>query len=162
MSLNEGKGKPLSKRTKPTFITVGKRKMISTGRFNAGLVADYIFVEGLTRWVPIGEVARVTYGSQTINTKSMIRHRLPKVNHEMVNRGKLLVYQRPKPSGRTIAVKIFTGDTEEEQEAMVAQIEMRRKRKESSQEQYERELSLLQQIREEIKASAINLVDFEW
>src|SRR6185312_17031344 len=96
----------VSERTKPTFVTVGNKQIISTGRWNNELMADHVSEHGRGKWLRIGELARVARGSNTIANKRYVRSRLSRLFLELLNRGELLVVEYNGDHYGASAVKI--------------------------------------------------------
>ena len=78
-------------RVPPTLTTIGKRQVISTGRWNDLVMADYIFKHGSMRTIEIGELARVAYGHNNNDTKAKARRYLHKIFALLIDRGVLMV-----------------------------------------------------------------------
>jgi hypothetical protein len=132
-------GKVPTKRAKPEFVKIGNREIISSCRWNDDLMADYVLRK--ERWIKMGELAAVAYGSQSIKTKTQARKRHASLARKMLERGFLLL-KRPGPHGRIGEVKVYMR-SEKDQQEMFRQVEEMRRRSEYSVEQYERAVSLV-------------------
>lgn len=82
------------KRSKPTLVLLGTRLIPSDSRFHPDLAAEYVRDHGgRTRWIPIGELARVFYGGNTPSNKDRIRKRLCLIWRALLAQGFLLVIE---------------------------------------------------------------------
>ena len=138
-----GKGKEIISRSKPTLMTVGKRTVISTGRWNDALMADYVIQEGTIRWIKIGELAGVGCARNTIDTKKLVRSRLSSLFKELRERNKFLAIRYTDQHKAASEVKIADLASEEEKKNVLVKLKSMKRRKEMSEEQYEKSLALL-------------------
>jgi hypothetical protein len=130
-------------RKPPTLTTLGKRQVISSGRWNDIVIADYIIANG-TRSIEISELAKIAYGHNTNDTKTKVRHYLHKIKTLLIDRGHILVVDYEVRRGRrALAVKLFDGQTEGERQRVNTELARMRHRGEISIERYERALILL-------------------
>lgn len=144
----EKSGKELRKITKPTFLDVGGKQVISTGKWNNDLMGDYVLEHGRAKWVSVAELAKTSYLQSMPRTKARVRQCLHQLVNNLLARGFLLVIEYSGPHGRAQAVKIADPTSELDRQAADAQIERRRRRKEWSTAQYERALSILRMTME--------------
>jgi hypothetical protein len=74
-------GKELSKpRAKPTLVTLDNNKqIISSLRWNDGVMAEYVLVHARKDWLTIGDLARICYGQNIANSRDRVRGRLHKL-----------------------------------------------------------------------------------
>jgi hypothetical protein len=126
-------------RTPPTIIPFGKREVISTGQFNAPLVAEKIIRDGVNEWVSVSEVARFVYGRSFKTNNDRIRRCIWNLRRELLRRGFLLITE-----GRPVEyVKIFvSGSGLEKQIAEKLLLAMYRRR-DFSKELYDRAASIV-------------------
>ena len=135
-------GKAVSVRAKPTLITIGARTFISTGRWNNDLMADYMIAEG-DKWLKVGELARVGCAANTIATKRRVRQRLSSLFKVMRERGFFLAVEYNDENGAASAVKIADLSSAEDRRKVLAKLDSMKRRKEMTEEQYEKSIALL-------------------
>jgi hypothetical protein len=143
----------VTERAKPALITIGDKQMISTGRWNDGLMADYVSENGLVKWIQIGELAKVACGSNTIPNKKRVRARLSGLFMELRNRGMFLAVEYNGEHNSATAVKIADIASEQDRQNVRARLERMWKRKELTSEQYEKSENLINAM-ERMRASA--------
>lgn len=136
-------GKEVTPRSKPELITVGKRKIISTGRWNNEVMADYVLEYGVERWLKIGELASVGCASNTIASKMRVRSRLSSLFKELRARGTFLAIEYNDDHSAASAVKIADLRSETDRQNVLDKLESMKKRKEMTQSQYEQSIALL-------------------
>jgi hypothetical protein len=133
-------------RAKPTFVTIGNKQIISSGRWNNELMADYVFVHGREKWLGVGDLARTAYGQNTPRSKERVRRCLPQLFKAlMATRTELLVVEYGPPHNRARAVKLFDRQSEVDRQNLKIKLERMKKRRELTAEQYERALVVLQE-----------------
>ncbi len=131
-------------KAKPELVTIGNRQIISSGRWNDNLMADYIAINGRTKWLSIGELAKVAWGQNTPTTKARARKRLSSLfAHLLVNCGQLMVVEYSPPRNRAQAVKLFDPTSEPERQALSSKLMKLLNNKELSSERYERAMVIL-------------------
>lgn len=141
MSLTEvGK---VHERAKPELIKIGNHERTSSGKWNTSLLADFIIRKAWDRWLPIGELARVAYGSPMPRAKAQVRKNHSNLARELLRRGFLLLSDKSGQHGRIMSVKLYDSSIETERCAMGTQIEEMKKRCEYTAGQYDRAVSLL-------------------
>jgi ubiquinone/menaquinone biosynthesis C-methylase UbiE len=131
-------------RPKPTLVTVGKRQVISSGRWNDGIMADYVLLHGRAKWLPIRDLARVAYCNGTPRSQERVRACLHKLFRTVLSRGELLVIEYGPPHNSAKALKIFDKNSELERQTLQSKLERMRQRRELSSEQYEHAMLLWQ------------------
>lgn len=131
-------------RTKPTLVTVGNKQIISSGRWNDELMAEYVLVNGRSKWLTIGELAKVAYGQNMPRTKERVRRCLYKLFSYMLHRNKELLSIECGPRNRAMAVKVFSQHSEQDRQNLVVKLERMRKRRELTSDQYEQALIVLE------------------
>jgi hypothetical protein len=132
-------------RTKPTLITVGKRQIISSGRWNNDLMADYVMMHGACRYIPIGELAKTAYMQAMPRNKERVRKNIFHLFRTILLKyGRLLVVEYGSPHNRAQAVKLFDTSSDLDRKALWPKIERMRKRRELSETQYEMAVEVLQ------------------
>ena len=143
--MDDGKapGKDIAERSKPTLITLGKRTVISTGRWNDSLMADYLMEEGVNKWIKIGELASVGCSRNTIDTKKLVRGRLSSLFRELRERDKFLAIRYDDEYKAASEVKIADLSDMNERKNVTDKLSSMKKRKEMSQEQYDKSIALL-------------------
>jgi hypothetical protein len=143
--MSEGKDNtPVVGRTKPEMITIGNRKLMPGGRWNNDAMADYIIENGQSDWIPIGQLARDGCGSNTIPNKRRARSRLSQLFTIFRDRGMWLAIDYGGDHNSAMGVKVANVELAEDRQNVEAKLERMRKRKELTQENYERSLALLQ------------------
>ncbi len=138
----KGKGVAVQ-RPKPTLIMIGKREVLSTGRWNDPAMADYVIKEGKDRWIKIGELASVGCARNTIDTKKLVRGRLSALFRELRSRNLFLAIRYNDDFNAASEVKIADLKAKDERKHVTDKLESMRRRKEMSQEQYEKTIELL-------------------
>jgi len=136
-------GRKLVARTKPTLVTIAGRVVISTGRWNDQLMADYVMEEGRNRWIKIGELARTGCSSNTIATKKRVRGYLSRLFMVLRSRGEFLAVNYHDDNKAASEVKIADLTSDEDKKNVRLRLERMRRRKEMSQEQYDKSVALL-------------------
>lgn len=136
-------GKEPVVRSKPSLVTIGKRTIISTGRWNNEVMADYVIKEGGTRWIKIGELAGVGCASNTIATKKRVRNKLSSLFKELRARGIFLAIEYDGDNSAASAVKIADLSSDKDRQNVLDKLENMKRRKEVTQEQYEKSIALL-------------------
>lgn len=142
MSAENETGKAVTERAKPTLITIGKRTFISTGRWNNDLMADYVIAEG-DDWIKIGELARVGCASNTIDNKRRVRARLSTMFKLLRERGYFLAVKYDGENGAASEVKIADLKSNDDRDKVMFKLNSMKKRKEMSQDQYDKSVALL-------------------
>src|SRR4051812_34672466 len=130
-------------KTKPTLVVIGTRTMISTGRWNADLMADYILENGRDKWLSVGHLARVGCGSNTLPTKKRVRTKLSSLFTHFCERGEFLAVEYGGNHNAAMSVKVADLNAASDHQSVVLKLERMRKHKELTQDQYERFTALL-------------------
>lgn len=145
---SKGEGKsvvPTTERAKPILVTVGNRQIISSGRWNDKVMADYVLTNGRSKWVSVGALAKVAYGHQDMTTKRKVRRYLHSLFLLLVvERDEFLVIEYEPKRGRAMAVKLFEQGSEMDRQALHLKLEKMRSRSELTAAQYGNALSCLQ------------------
>jgi hypothetical protein len=139
----KGSGTDVVERSKPTLIMLGKRKVISTGRWNDSVMADYVTEEGEHRWIKIGELAAVGCSRNTIDTKKLVRGRLSALFRELRDRNLFLAIRYDDEYHAASEVKIANLRDVDELQNVKDKLNSMKKRKEMSQDQYDKAIELL-------------------
>lgn len=140
---------PTTTRAKPELVTIGTRQIISSGRWNDELIADYVMLNGKDRWITIGELAKVAWGQNTLSTKARARTYLSRLfKHILLRHGMLIVVEsaEPKHHFRAQAIKVYNPESEQERQCLSAKLHKMERSRELTAEWYERALGILQQI----------------
>lgn len=87
-------------RSEPTFVQIGKRQVISTGKWHPSKMADYLAIHGLDRWVSVGELAWTAFLSGSIENNEKVRVRLASLESELLERGKVMIRETGHPMVR--------------------------------------------------------------
>lgn len=134
-----------TERAKPELLTIGNRQIISTGRWNNGLIADYLMLHGSSKWLTVGEIAKVAWGQNTISTKKRARRCLSHLWHYLlVERGQLLVIEySPDGHHQAQALKIYDPQSVSDRQVIEIRLERMSKTKELTEDRYQRACSLL-------------------
>jgi hypothetical protein len=141
---DEGKGHtPAIGRTKPEMVAIGDRKVMVGGRWNNDAMADYIIENGQDDWIPIGKLARDGCGANTIPNKKRVRSRLSQLFILFRDRGLWLAIDYGGDHNSAVGVKVANIGLTEDRQNVEAKLERMRKRKELTEENYERSLALL-------------------
>lgn len=133
-------------RSKPTLVTVGNKQIISSGRWNDELMAEYVIANGRAKWLTIGNLARTAYGNGSPRSKERVRqclHKLFKIL--MTTFGELLVVEYGPPFNRARSVKLFDRKSELDRQTLKNKLEKMRQRRELTAEQYEKAIIVLQE-----------------
>jgi hypothetical protein len=141
--------KAIVARSKPTLTTLGTRIVPSDGRFHPNLAADYIVDHGgLTRVIPIGELARVFYGGNAPVNKKRIRQRMYRIWGLLLARGHLLVILYE--GSRAVACKLFDPRSTEERQQLQSRFERMERYRMVKGDQLERALELAARMEAEV------------
>jgi len=153
MLVQDGEGKwPVRqskpvKRPKPTLILIGGRFMISTGRWNDQLMADFMINYSEGKWIKVGELARIGCGANTIPNKRRVRGRLSSLFMELRSRSVFLAIEYHDNYTAASAVKIADLASDEDMANVTNKLERMKRRKEMSQEQYEKSIALMESLK---------------
>jgi len=134
-------------RVKPTLITIGKKQVTSSGRWNNPVMGDYVRVHAKHKWLGIGELARTAYHQNTKRSRKAVcgcLHRL--FAFLLVEYGELLAVEYDGPNKSASSVKIFDSSSPPdslERRYLKSKIDRMKKRRELSCEQYMRACQLL-------------------
>jgi len=79
-------------RSTPIFVDVDGKTRISTGRWNDKLMVQYV-VENDDRWISVGELARVAWGSNNLHNKHRVRANLSRMFKLALEVNKLLAIE---------------------------------------------------------------------
>ena len=144
-------------RAKPTLVTVEEgRKIILGGRWNDGLMADYVIGNGSDKWLTVGHLAKVGCGSNTIPNKKRVRNNLSSLFLELMNRGMFLAIEYGDDFKAASAVKIADLKSVEDRQNVETKLDGMKKRKELTSEKYDRAITLvraMQPFNEEEKSA---------
>jgi len=129
-------------RAKPELVTVGKGTVITNGRWNDQVMADYILEHGQDDWVPIAKLAKVL-GALTQSNKKRVSKHATSLFKTFRERGLWLAVEYAGKHGSTTAFKVADIKLAEDRQAVDAQLQRMKKRKLMSDEQYEMSMRLL-------------------
>lgn len=132
-----------SGRAKPTLVTVGDKQIIANGRWNNDVMADHVIAHGQKKWLSIGELAKVGCGGNTIPNKRRVRARLSSLFTTLLDRGLFLAIEYNGQHYGATAVKLADVALTADYESVTAKLDRMLKRKELTEERYERSLALL-------------------
>ena len=145
-------GTDLAKPSKPapTLVQIGDRWLTSDGRWHPQLAADYVLAHGgLTRWIPVGELARVFFGSGSPSNKARIRFRMHTVLRMLLAKGFLLVVEYG-PRAAAQACKIYDPKSQTERQYIKARLERMAKLKSLKVAQFDRAVALVEEADHEM------------
>lgn len=148
--MNDGKELVLRSETaiekrssKPTLMRLDNGRMISSnGRFSAELAAGYIRENGRDKWLPVGELARVFAGSNTIPGKKRVRKNFSRTFNELL-KGDDFLLKETGPNGRIQSVKILDVTSEVERQQANDQVQRMLRGKELSAEKCRRAIEVI-------------------
>jgi hypothetical protein len=149
MSEIQGEGRSVSieqakpERAKPALIKIGKRWVISTGRWNDILMADYLMENGREEWVKVGVLAGVGCGANTIPNKKRVRSRLSSLFMELRERNLFLAIKYDGDFGAASEIKIADLNSDHDRQNVKDKLKRMKRRKEMSEEQYDKTIALL-------------------
>ena len=129
-------------RTKPTLVTIGNKQVISNGRWNDILMADYVSEHGQDKWIQIGKLAGVL-GANTIPNKKRVRKGLSRLFMELRNRGLFLVVEYNGDYNSANAVKVADISSEQDRQNVMARLARMWKRKELTEDEYHKSQNLI-------------------
>lgn len=132
-----------TERAKPTLVTVGDKQIISSGRWNDELMADYVLDHGREKWIKIGELAKVACGSNTIPNKKRARRRLSSLFRALLDRGMLLSVEYNGDYNSATAVKIADINSEQDRQNVTIRVKRMQARHELASDQYHKVTKLL-------------------
>lgn len=142
----------LTKHPKPTLMKMGTRWITSDGRWHANLAADYVLGHGgLTRWIPLGELARVFFGSGTPSNKDRVRYRMHQMFTALLGKGLLLVVEYGERNAAQ-ACKLYDATSKIERDYVHARLKRMAKMKTLKAEQFERAVELVEHADVELHA----------
>ena len=127
------------RKSKPTLIQVGKGSICSTGKFHPALAVAYIKDKPRTKWIKVGELARVFTGANTIPGKRRVRKGLPAVFKQFLDRDDFLLQHRDwreKGHGRIEEIKLIDPTSEVDRQQAEAQLQKMKARHELSADKY--------------------------
>ena len=132
-------------KVKPTFVTVGTKQIISSGRWNDELMVDYVLTCGEVRWIPVGELARVAWGQNNIANKRRVRYYLSRLwKLIMVKKGRLLSVEYAADGHHpALAIKLYDPANETERLSLQMKIDKLQKSKELTEAMHDRALEIL-------------------
>ena len=107
------------------------------------MVADRLIEVATDKWLTIGELARIGFIANTIATKRRTRAYLSRLFMVLRSRGLFLAIEYLDENGAASRVKIADLNSKEEREIVLSKLERMKRRKELSQEQYEKSIALL-------------------
>jgi hypothetical protein len=109
-------------RVKPELIELGKRQVISTGRWNHGCMTQYVLENG-HRHITIGELAKVL-GANTLGNRARVRRHLPGLFRYILDTHRqLLVIEYENSHNRSEAVKLFDPAAEDERNKVMVRLQ---------------------------------------
>src|SRR5262245_41627195 len=96
----------IAKRSKPSLVPRGKYLAPSDGKWHYELAAQYV-VDHSHGWIPIGEIARVFYGTNINRTRKDVRRRLPKVRRDLFFMGHIFIVAFDHRTKRAMRCKLY-------------------------------------------------------
>jgi hypothetical protein len=131
-------------RAKPELVKVGTKTFLVGGRWNHDRMADHITERGQDKWVPVAELAKVGCGANTSDNRRRVRARLSPLCRTLRGRGLLLAIEYGGQYHSATAVKIADLNLEQDRQNVMVRLQMQRRRKEVSEEEYARWLALIE------------------
>ena len=112
-------------REKPTIIDIGKRKAISSGRWNHDVIAEYIIGRGkYAGLLDIGDLGKLAFGFKGNNSRKMVRKRLSGLKKVMaLHYGELLAVEYEGPHEAASKVKVYDPNSLADQELIKTMID---------------------------------------
>lgn len=127
----------VTKKSKPTLIPVGKGSICSTGKFHPSLAVSYIQEKPRSKWIKVGELARVFTGANTIPGKRRVRKGLPAVFKRFLDCNDFLLQHRDRlKNGRIEEVKLIDPTSEVDRQQAEVQLQQMKARHELSADKY--------------------------
>ena len=134
----------ITKKSKPTLIQVGNGEICSTGKFHPALAVSYIEKKPRSKWIKVGELARVFTGANTIPGKRRVRKGLPSVFKQFLDRQDFLLQHRDRmKNGRIEEVKLIDATSEVDRQQAETQLQQMKARHELSTDKYQKALNVL-------------------
>jgi hypothetical protein len=134
----------VTKKSKPTLIQVGKGSICSTGKFHPALAVSYIQDKPRSKWIKVGELARVFTGANTIPGKKRVRKGLPAVFKQFLDRNDFLLQHRDRmKNGRTEEVKLIEASSSLDRQQADTQLQQMKARHELSTDKYQKAINVL-------------------
>jgi len=131
-----------SARSKPSLVKVGKKHIISNGRWNDDLMADYVSENGRDKYIEIGKLAGVL-GANTIPNKKRVRNRLSRLFLTFLKRGQMLAVEYNGKHNAATAVKVADIKSEADHQAIIRKLDRMKSSKELSADQYEAAIAVV-------------------
>lgn len=131
----------VKERTKPELITVGKRTVITNGRWNDDKMADHVLENGQDKWLPIAELAKVLGANTQANRKRVSKH-ATSLFKTFRERSLWLAVEYAGSHGSTTAFKVADFNSKVDRQAVLGQLERMKRRKLMTMEEYEKSVRL--------------------
>lgn len=134
----------VSNREKPTLITIGNRQAVSSGRWNHDCIAEYILANAKGRWIEIGELGKVAFGSKNESNRMRVRKRLPVLKRIVaLHYNELLVVEYAGRHGSASAVKVYDRTSQADRQMMLLMVKRMADQRDKLTEHYKRITGLL-------------------
>lgn len=134
----------VTKKSKPTLMQVGQGWICSTGRFHPALAVKYIQTKPRTKWIKVGELARVFTGANTIPGKKRVRKQLPSVFRRFLDLDDFLLQHTDRLKwGRIEEVKLIDPTSEVDRQQADVQLQRMKARHELSTDKYNKAVKVL-------------------
>jgi hypothetical protein len=140
-------------RTKPKLVTIGDRQFISSGRWNDGLMADWVTLHAKDKFQSIGKLAGVL-GANTIPNKRRVRKGLSALFLEFRKRGLWLAVEYADDHNAASAVKVADISRPEDRQLVEAKLKRMERAKELSAEAYDDAMAVLNAMEAELSPAA--------
>lgn len=130
---------------KPELITIGKKQIIATGRWNDYRVMEHIIANARKEWMPVGELARFAWGQNNIANKRRARAYLGRLWRLMMVEKQLLlsIHYDPLSHSQATMVKVYDPENESERAALNKKLTKLFHNRELTEESYSTALELL-------------------
>ena len=98
-------------RTKPQLITIGDKQVISNGRWDDDCIIQHLLANH-GRWIPVHEIAKVAYWSNSIANKKKVRKHLSILFDKCLARSEVLVVEYEGSAAKHL--KLYEGGSKVE------------------------------------------------
>lgn len=130
-----------------SIVRIGRRDYSLVGWKFEAVELHVLNHQGKGTWCDIPCLARTFFGRDTQTNRKAVRRRLFRINGRMIDRRRFLVIEYATTtngkSGEAQRVKIYEGKTEGERQAALSQLDRMRRRREVSETNYTKALSIL-------------------
>ena len=133
----------------PTLVMRDKQWVTSHGKWNDGLMADYVSQNGRHKYLAVGELARVL-GANTLANKERVRRHLSKLFAEFLRRGEILIIEYNDNHNAASALKVADFSAEGDRNLIRKKLDRMKDRKALTVEQLEVALDVICKMGAEI------------